>query len=78
MIEFKIFTANVHLTFSIYIFHFLFFVIGQKPGNFHAIVHNNDVKNAYEKMRDFIIKELESQNNEGINVVLTRIEQNDE
>lgn len=29
-------------------------------------------------MRDFIIKELESQNNEGINVVLTRIEQNDE
>ncbi|XP_055692225.1 guanylate kinase isoform X2 [Lutzomyia longipalpis] len=37
---------------------------GSIPGNFHIIIHNLQVKKAYEELRDFVVKELETQREE--------------
>ncbi|XP_055528140.1 uncharacterized protein LOC129720657 isoform X2 [Wyeomyia smithii] len=50
---------------------------GSIPGNFHIVVHNNNLKQAYTELRDFIVRELETQQNQGINVCLTRVPLND-
>lgn len=50
----------------------MFFFVGTIPGNFHIIVHNYHIKKAYNVLRDFIVKELEAQKDEGVNVTLIR------
>jgi len=47
---------------------------GTTPGNFDAVIHNLHLKKAYIELRDFILKELETQFKEGINVNLNRVE----
>lgn len=50
---------------------------GTTPGNFDTVIHNHNLKQAYQELRDFILKELETQFKEGINVNLTRVELNE-
>lgn len=50
---------------------------GTAPGNFDVIVHNLILKKAYIELRDFILKELETQLQEGINVTVSRVELQD-
>lgn len=47
---------------------------GLKPGNFDAVIHNLHLKKAYKELRDFILKELEAQFKEGINVHVEHVE----
>lgn len=47
---------------------------GTTPGNFDVVIHNHNLKKAYIELRDFILKELETQFKEGINVNLNRVE----
>ena len=51
------------------IFHFP----GTTAGNFDVVIHNNNLKQAYADLRDFIVRELETQQGQGINVSLTRV-----
>ncbi|XP_063710016.1 guanylate kinase isoform X2 [Culicoides brevitarsis] len=37
---------------------------GNTPGNFDVIIHNVTLKKAYQELRDFIVKELETQRDE--------------
>ncbi|XP_055625296.1 uncharacterized protein LOC129767984 isoform X2 [Toxorhynchites rutilus septentrionalis] len=46
---------------------------GNTPGNFDFVVHNINLKEAYAELRDFIVRELETQQNQGINVCLNRV-----
>lgn len=46
---------------------------GQKPGNFHVVIHNYSIREAYDELRDFIVKELQLQQDQGINVQITRV-----
>lgn len=50
---------------------------GTTPGNFDVVIHNHNLKKAYHELRDFILKELETQFKEGINVNITRVELQD-
>lgn len=50
---------------------------GTAPGNFDIVIHNLHLKSAYNELRDFILKELETQFKEGINVNITRVELKD-
>lgn len=50
---------------------------GTTPGNFDIVIHNHNLKQAYKELRDFILKELETQFKQGINVNLTRVELNE-
>lgn len=50
-----------------------FVLIGSAAGNFDIVIHNQIFKKAYHELRDFILKELEAQYNEGINVCLDRV-----
>lgn len=45
-------------------------ISGKTEGNFHTIVLNEDVEKAYKELRDFIVKELEQQQAEGVYVCL--------
>lgn len=47
---------------------------GIVPGNFHIVIHNSHLKKAYQALRDFVLKELETQRDEGINVTLHRVQ----
>lgn len=47
---------------------------GLTPGNFDVVIHNLHLKKAYIELRDFILKELETQFKEGINVTLSRVD----
>lgn len=47
---------------------------GKKPGNFDIVIHNYHLKKAYTVLRDFILKELEEQLKEGINVNINRVQ----
>ncbi|XP_021708767.1 guanylate kinase isoform X3 [Aedes aegypti] len=51
---------------------------GSTPGNFDIVVHNNNLKQAYADLRDFIVRELETQQNQGINVSLIRVAMNED
>lgn len=51
---------------------------GKAPGNFDIVIHNHNLKKAYVELRDFILKELETQFKEGINVTLSRVELNEQ
>lgn len=51
---------------------------GQRPGKFHMVIHNNHVKDAFAKLRDFILKELETQKRQGININLNHAELKDD
>lgn len=51
---------------------------GTTPGNFDIVVHNYNLKKAYAALRDFIVRELETQQNQGINVSLTRVTMNED
>lgn len=51
---------------------------GSTPGNFDIVVHNSNLKQAYAALRDFIVRELETQQNQGINVSLTRVAMNED
>lgn len=44
------------------------------PGNFHIVVHNFELTMAYQALRDFVLKELETQRDEGINVTMDRVQ----
>lgn len=46
---------------------------GLKPGNFDVIVHNHSFKEAYHELRDFVLSQLESQLQEGLNVCVYRM-----
>jgi guanylate kinase len=46
---------------------------GLTPGNFDVVIHNLHLKKAYTELRDFILKELETQFKEGINVQLDQV-----
>lgn len=48
-------------------------VYGTTAGNFHIVIENASIKQAYDELRDFILAELESQQSDGINVNLTRV-----
>ncbi|XP_059608588.1 guanylate kinase isoform X4 [Phlebotomus argentipes] len=37
---------------------------GSVPGNFHVVIHNRHLKQAYQELRDFVVKELETQREE--------------
>lgn len=50
---------------------------GKTPGNFDVVIHNHNLKTAYVQLRDFIMKELEEQFKEGINVTLNRVQLNE-
>lgn len=52
--------------------------LGNAPGNFDTVIHNVTIKQAYQELRDFIVKELETQRDEGINVHLKHVELNDD
>lgn len=52
---------------------FVFLVPGQEPGNFHRIIENRDLCQAYKELSDFIVNELEKQQQEGVAVNLTRV-----
>lgn len=52
--------------------------VGTQAGNFHTVIHNHDVKTAYEELREYILKELEAQSGQGINITLKRVELGDE
>ncbi len=47
---------------------------GNTPGNFHIVIHNYDLTKAYQGLRDFVLKELETQRDEGINVTMHRVQ----
>lgn len=47
---------------------------GLTPGNFDVVVHNLIFKKAYKELRDFILKELEAQFQEGKNITISRVE----
>lgn len=47
-------------------------VYGMAPGNFDCIVHNHNFKQAYHELRDFVLNQLESQLQEGLNVNVFR------
>lgn len=51
---------------------------GSTPGNFDIVVHNKHLKQAYTDLRDYIVRELETQQNQGINVSLTRVTLNED
>lgn len=51
---------------------------GLKPGNFDIVVHNLHLTKAYKELRDFILKELEAQFKEGINVHTEHVELRDD
>lgn len=51
---------------------------GLATGNFDIVVHNLHLKKAYKELRDFILKELEAQFKEGINVQLDQVDMRDE
>lgn len=51
---------------------------GSVPGNFDVVIHNVHLKKAYTELRDFILKELETQFKEGINVQLDQVDMRDE
>ncbi|XP_052890524.1 uncharacterized protein LOC128298781 isoform X2 [Anopheles moucheti] len=46
---------------------------GTELGNFDVVVQNNNLKQAYEDLRNFIVRELETQQGQGINVSLNRV-----
>ncbi|XP_050080846.1 uncharacterized protein LOC126568419 isoform X2 [Anopheles maculipalpis] len=46
---------------------------GTEVGNFDVVVQNNNLKQAYEDLRNFIVRELETQQGQGINVSLNRV-----
>lgn len=48
--------------------------VGKVPGNFHIVIPNYHLKKAYHALRDFVLKELETQRDEGINVILHRVQ----
>lgn len=52
------------------IWFFFHWISGKTPGNFHVIILNKDVDQAYRELRDFIVKELEKQQAEGVYVSL--------
>lgn len=46
---------------------------GLTQGNFDVVIHNLHLKKAYQELRDFILKELETQFKEGINVHIDQV-----
>lgn len=54
------------------IYNFILFS-GNIPGNFDAVVHNHSLHEAYEELKEFIVKELELQRDQGINVHLKHV-----
>lgn len=46
---------------------------GLKAGNFDVIIHNHSFKEAYQKLRDFVLNQLEMQLQEGLNVCIYRM-----
>jgi guanylate kinase len=46
---------------------------GLAPGNFDFILHNHQFKQTYQELRDFVLNQLESQLQEGLNVCLYRM-----
>lgn len=50
------------------------YISGKAEGNFHKIVLNEDVEKAYKELRDFIVKELQQQQAEGVTVCLESTE----
>lgn len=53
--------------------HQLLFQSGQTPGNFHCIILNHDLVQAYKELSDFISSELAAQREQGIAVNVTRV-----
>lgn len=47
---------------------------GTTPGNFDITIQNHNFKDAYTQLREFILKQLELQLNEGINVTLHQVD----
>ncbi|XP_055703669.1 guanylate kinase isoform X3 [Phlebotomus papatasi] len=41
---------------------------GSVPGNFHIVIHNRQLKQAYQELRDFVVKELETQREEAFSI----------
>lgn len=50
---------------------------GLQPGNFDVIVHNHNFKEAYHELRDFVLSQLDSQLQEGLNVSTYRMPLNE-
>lgn len=46
---------------------------GNQPGNFDAVIHNHSLQEAYQELKEFIVKELELQRDQGINVHLKHV-----
>lgn len=68
--------SSVHclcLTYLFFFFPLQSICSGQTPGNFHCIVENHDLRQAYKDLSDYIVGELEAQLNQGVSVNLTRI-----
>jgi guanylate kinase len=45
---------------------------GLAPGNFDFVVHNNNLKEAYHKLRDYVLCQIERQVADGFNISLER------
>lgn len=54
-------------------YHKALFHSGQTPGNFHRIILNHDLAQAYKELSDFIAEELEAQRVQGVTVNVTRL-----
>ncbi|XP_037025516.1 guanylate kinase isoform X1 [Bradysia coprophila] len=46
---------------------------GKVPGNFHIVIHNYELTMAYQALRDFVLKELETQRDEERNASITPV-----
>lgn len=57
-------------------FQILIFIphLGSLPGTFDVVIPNKHLKNAYTDLRNFVVKELETQRDQGINVQLLQVE----
>lgn len=51
---------------------------GTAPGNFDVVIPNRVLKQAYAELRDFVVKELQAQRDQGVNVSMRQVVPADE
>lgn len=51
---------------------------GLTPGNFHLVINNTNIDDAYKELRSFILKEIKKQQKEGIQVNIKSFELEDD
>lgn len=49
---------------------FVLIISGKAKGNFHIVILNKNVEQAYKDLRDFVVQQIEKQQAEGVYVSL--------